>query len=148
MTGTDVTDDGKLLAYDLAMAGSDWQEWKVRDIESGKDLDDHIKWIKFSGASWKRDGSGFFYSRYDEPTEDQLKAANPFAALGRVRVLQWTIWIRHFRAVIIVHLVALRRFGVFERARLLGEDNGTADNEDTSGDERQSFHVRTYARSR
>ena len=78
VTGTDVTDDGKLLAYGLAMAGSDWQEWRVRDIETGKDLDDHIKWIKFSGASWKRDGSGFFYSRYDEPTEDQLKAANYF----------------------------------------------------------------------
>lgn len=43
ITGTDVTDDGKLLAYGLAMAGSDWQEWKVRDIESGKDLEDHVK---------------------------------------------------------------------------------------------------------
>ncbi len=79
VTGTDVTDDGKLIAYGLAMAGSDWQEWKVRDIESGQDLEDHVKWIKFSGASWKRDGSGFFYSRYDEPqSADQLKAANYF----------------------------------------------------------------------
>ena len=82
LTGTDVTDDGKLIAYGLAMAGSDWQEWRVRDIESGKDLNDHIKWIKFSGASWKRDGSGFFYSRYDEPeSADQLRAANYFHKL-------------------------------------------------------------------
>ena len=82
LTGTDVTDDGKLIAYGLAMAGSDWQEWRIRDIESGKDLEDHIKWIKFSGASWKRDGSGFFYSRYDEPeSAEQLRAANYFHKL-------------------------------------------------------------------
>ena len=30
LTGTDVSSDGKLLAYGLAMAGSDWQEWKTR----------------------------------------------------------------------------------------------------------------------
>ncbi|MDB6150850.1 MAG: prolyl endopeptidase [Chthoniobacter sp.] len=81
LAGVEVSDDGKLLAYGLAMAGSDWQEWKVRNIDSGTDPEDHIKWVKFSGASWKRDGSGFFYSRYDEPTTDQLKAANYFHKL-------------------------------------------------------------------
>ncbi|MBA2623224.1 MAG: S9 family peptidase [Chthoniobacterales bacterium] len=81
LTGTDISDDGKLLAYGLAMAGSDWQEWKVRDVESGQDLEDDLKWIKFSGASWKGDSSGFFYSRYDEPTGEQLKAANYFHKL-------------------------------------------------------------------
>ena len=79
MTGKDVSEDGKLLAYGLAMAGSDWQEWRVRNIETGKDLEDHIKWIKFSGASWNGDGTGFYYSRYDEPeSAEQLKAANYF----------------------------------------------------------------------
>jgi prolyl oligopeptidase len=79
LSGIDVTNDGKLLAYGLAVAGSDWQEWKVRDIETGKDLSDEVKWVKFSGASWKRDGSGFFYSRYDAPSSaDQLKQANYF----------------------------------------------------------------------
>ncbi|MEO5720182.1 MAG: S9 family peptidase, partial [Chthoniobacterales bacterium] len=81
LTGTDVSKDGKLLAYGLAQAGSDWEEWKVREIESGKDRDDTIKWVKFSSASWNRDGSGFFYSRYDEPAADQLKAANYFHKL-------------------------------------------------------------------
>ncbi|MBA3762581.1 MAG: S9 family peptidase [Chthoniobacterales bacterium] len=81
LSGTAVTDNGKLMAYGLASAGSDWQEWKVRDIESGKDLDDQLKWIKFSGAAWNHDGTGFFYSRYDEPTADQLKAANYFHKL-------------------------------------------------------------------
>ena len=78
--GYAVPDDGKLFAYGLANAGSDWQEWKVRDIESGKDLDDDLKWVKFSSASWSHDGAGFFYSRYDEPKGggEQLKEANYF----------------------------------------------------------------------
>ena len=79
LTGTAVTEDGKLMAYGLASAGSDWQEWKVRDVEGGKDREDHLKWIKFSGAAWNKEGSGFFYSRYDEPASaEQLKDANYF----------------------------------------------------------------------
>jgi len=67
--GMDVTDDAKLMAYGLATAGSDWQQWKVRDVATGKDRPDVIDWVKFSNASWKKDGSGFFYSRYDKPDE-------------------------------------------------------------------------------
>ncbi|HYJ06974.1 MAG TPA: prolyl oligopeptidase family serine peptidase [Chthoniobacterales bacterium] len=79
LSGYDVTGDGKLLAYGIAVAGSDWQTWKVRDIETGKDLTDDVQWVKFSLASWKKDGSGFFYSRYDAPASaDQLKQANYF----------------------------------------------------------------------
>jgi len=64
-----ITEDGKLIAYGLSTSGSDWQEWKVRNVETGEDLSDHLKWLKFSGASWTHDGQGFFYSRYDEPNE-------------------------------------------------------------------------------
>jgi len=67
LAGTAVSPDGKLLAYGTAASGSDWNEWKVRDIATGIDLPDHLKWVKFSSASWTRDGKGFFYSRYDEP---------------------------------------------------------------------------------
>jgi prolyl oligopeptidase len=69
LSGLSISEDGKLLAYGLSSSGSDWQEWKVRDVESGEDLEDHLKWIKFSGASWTNDNQGFFYSRYDEPNE-------------------------------------------------------------------------------
>jgi prolyl oligopeptidase len=69
LSGLDVTEDAKLMAYGLANAGSDWQQWKVRDVESGKDRQDLIDWVKFSNATWKKDGSGFFYSRYDKPDE-------------------------------------------------------------------------------
>jgi prolyl oligopeptidase len=81
LSGLAVPHDGKLLAYGLQTAGSDWQEWKVRDIASGKDLSDTLKWAKFSGASWAHDGSGFFYSRYDEPKGGALKETNYFHKL-------------------------------------------------------------------
>ena len=67
LTSVAVSDDGTLLAYSLAAAGSDWNEFKVRDVADGKDLGDHIRWSKFSQASWTRDGKGFFYGRYPEP---------------------------------------------------------------------------------
>jgi prolyl oligopeptidase len=74
--------DGKYLAYGLSTSGSDWQVWKVREIESGKDLPDSIQWVKFSGASWTKDGKGFFYSRYDEPNEKtKLQEANYYQKL-------------------------------------------------------------------
>ncbi|GAX42516.1 peptidase S9 prolyl oligopeptidase [Tolypothrix sp. NIES-4075] len=69
LSGLSISEDGKLLAYGLSSSGSDWQEWKVRDVETTEDLEDHLKWIKFSGASWTNDNQGFFYSRYDEPNE-------------------------------------------------------------------------------
>ena len=78
VSGMEVSPDGKLLAYSLSASGSDWQEWKVRDVTTSKDLSDDLKWVKFSGVSWTRDGKGFFYSRYDEPKADALKATNYF----------------------------------------------------------------------
>lgn len=74
--------DGKLIAYGIAGAGSDWQTWKVRDLATGQDLDDKIEWVKFSSAAWTADGRGFFYSRYDAPKDgDKLKGANYFQKL-------------------------------------------------------------------
>ncbi|HIK19508.1 MAG TPA: S9 family peptidase [Synechococcus sp. M44_DOE_062] len=73
---------GRYLAYGLSRSGSDWQEWKVRDIETGEDLPDHLRWVKFSGASWTLDGQGFFYSRYDEPAPgSEYESVNYFQKL-------------------------------------------------------------------
>ncbi len=65
--GLSFSEDGRYLAYALASSGSDWLEWRVRDVAAGVELADRVKWSKFSGAAWKKDGSGFYYSRYDEP---------------------------------------------------------------------------------
>jgi prolyl oligopeptidase len=67
LTGWSVSPDGRWLAYATSGAGSDWLTWRVRDVESGQDLPDVIEWSKFSGAAWRQDGSGFYYSAYDPP---------------------------------------------------------------------------------
>lgn len=82
LTSYAVSDDGNLLAYGVAVAGSDWQEWRVRDVRTGEDRSDRLQWVKFSGASWTPDSRGFYYSRYDEPTEAQrLTKVNYFQKL-------------------------------------------------------------------
>ena len=82
LSGLSVSEDGQRLAYGLSTAGSDWQEWRVRDVTTGADLPDVIRWVKFSGASWTKDGKGFFYSRYDEPNEaTRLTKVNYFQKL-------------------------------------------------------------------
>ena len=81
VSDTAVSDDGKLMAYGIATSGSDWNEWHVRDVDTGKDLPDVIKWVKFSSASWSKDGKGFYYSRYDEPTGATMRDTNYFQKL-------------------------------------------------------------------
>ncbi|MFG0257567.1 MAG: prolyl oligopeptidase family protein [Phycisphaerales bacterium JB043] len=75
--GWSISDDGRYFAYATSDGGSDWRTWHVRDVTTGEDLPDEIEWSKFSGASWAKDNSGFFYSRYDAPTEgEELEGAN------------------------------------------------------------------------
>ena len=82
LSGIAISENGSYLAYGLSSSGSDWSEWRVRDIATGDDLDDHLKWIKFSGAAWTHDHQGFFYSRYDEPSDaDKLEAVNYYQKL-------------------------------------------------------------------
>ena len=65
------------MAYALAKSGSDWHEWQVRDVATGKDLPDAVQWSKFSGAAWLKDGSGFYYGRFDAPKAgDELQGVN------------------------------------------------------------------------
>ena len=73
----EVSPDGRYLAYSTSASGSDWVEWQVREISSGKDLSDHLKWSKFSGASWSKDSKGFYYGRFPKPKGgDEMIAKN------------------------------------------------------------------------
>ena len=69
--GLEFSDDGKLLAYGVQKAGSDWRTWKVMNVETGEQLSDELNWIKFGSVSWTKDSKGFFYSCYDEPKSDE-----------------------------------------------------------------------------
>jgi prolyl oligopeptidase len=76
------SEDGKLLGYSISRGGSDWNEILVRDVATGNDTGDHLKWVKFSGISWAKDGSGFYYSCYDAPPEGAaLTQKNEFQKL-------------------------------------------------------------------
>lgn len=82
LSGLSISEDGTKLAYALADAGSDWITWHVRDVATGKDTGDLVRWSKFSGASWTKDGKGFFYGRYPEPKDgEDLRASNYFQKL-------------------------------------------------------------------
>lgn len=81
-----VSEDARLLAYGTSVSGSDWEELHVRDVGTGKDLGDLVRWVKFSGASWTKDGAGFFYSRYPEPSGKALSEVNRFQKVYYHRV--------------------------------------------------------------
>ena len=69
--------NNEYMTYSVSKAGSDWREIYVLDTRTGKQLDDHLKWVKFSGAEWK--GNGFYYSRYDNQDESrQFSSQNQF----------------------------------------------------------------------
>lgn len=63
------SEDGKKLVYAIQDGGTDWRTVKVLNVDTGKVLDDDVEWVKFSGLSWAKDGSGFYYSRFPAPPE-------------------------------------------------------------------------------
>ncbi len=71
-----VSDDGQRVAYAVQDGGTDWRTIRVLDVDTGKVLDDEVKWARFTSIAWTQDGSGFFYSRYPEPTQGTESQAN------------------------------------------------------------------------
>ena len=79
--------DGSLLAFGTAQAGSDWCEWRIRNVESGRDLPEVLQWTKDAAPAWTVDNRAFYYVRYPKPPEGQLLTAvnrNPQVMLHRV----------------------------------------------------------------
>jgi prolyl oligopeptidase len=71
ISGAEVSQDGALLAYATSLSGSDWMTWHVRDVDTRTDLTDTLAWSKFSTASWRHDGSGFYYGAMERPAEGE-----------------------------------------------------------------------------
>ncbi|MFN4234093.1 MAG: prolyl oligopeptidase family serine peptidase [Bacteroidia bacterium] len=85
LTNFDVSNNGKYAAFSVSKAGSDWKEYYVMELPSGKILRDTLKWIKFSNAAWL--GDGFFYTRYDEPNKERaFSGKNEFAKVYYHRI--------------------------------------------------------------
>lgn len=71
------SEDGAFAAFSVSRGGSDWREIRVLNVATGKELPDKLEWVKFSGISWAKDGSGFYYSRFPAvPAGKSLTAKN------------------------------------------------------------------------
>ena len=82
LTRWEVSPDGALLAYATSESGSDWLTWRVREVASGEELPDLLRWSKFSDAAWLKNSSGFYYSRYEQPASgDETTALNQYQKL-------------------------------------------------------------------
>ncbi len=78
--GLAYSNDDKYLCYSISRGGSDWREFYVMDVQSKQLTSDVIKWSKFSGSAWYKDG--FYYGRYDEPKPgEELKQKVEFQKL-------------------------------------------------------------------
>lgn len=64
LSRTAFSSDGKYFAYGLSYSGSDWMEIRVRDVNTGADLEDKLTKAKFSNIDWTHDNKGFFYAQY------------------------------------------------------------------------------------
>lgn len=73
--GFEPSPHGRYVAYGLSEAGSDWQSWYIMDVDSGKRLQDELRWIRFTTVSWRDDESGFFYSGSQPPPADEVYKA-------------------------------------------------------------------------
>jgi prolyl oligopeptidase len=65
------SDDGKHVVYAVQDGGSDRRTIRVLDVNTGKVLNDEIKWARLPSIVWVKDGSGFFYTRFPEPKQDE-----------------------------------------------------------------------------
>lgn len=70
LSAISASEDGQWLGYGIAKAGSDWNEFRVRNVATGEDTADVINWVKFSALSWTKDSKGFLYSRFPEPRKE------------------------------------------------------------------------------
>jgi prolyl oligopeptidase len=65
------SEDGRRIVYTVQEGGTDWRIVRVLDVDTGQVLSDELRWVKFSGLSWAKDGSGFYYSRFPQPAAGQ-----------------------------------------------------------------------------
>jgi prolyl oligopeptidase len=79
LTNQVISKNGQLLAYGVSSSGSDWQEIKIRQIDSGIDYSEIIHWCKFSSIAWREDHQGFYYNRLPEPGTVPAEDENNFS---------------------------------------------------------------------
>jgi prolyl oligopeptidase len=77
VTGYVPSRDGRLLAYGVSLSGSDWTDWHIRDLASGQDLPDVLRFTKYYPPEFTPDGKGLYYSAFPAPPAGkELSAAD------------------------------------------------------------------------
>ena len=83
--------DGRYLAYAVGENYSQWNTWRILDVETGKHLPDIIEgmYTFHSPLKWNKDNTGFFYSRFDLPSagNDMLQPQNQRVMFHRLNTL-------------------------------------------------------------
>ncbi len=59
--------NGKLLAYGVCQGGSDWTDWRIRDLETGQDMPDVLRWTKYYRPVFSSDDKGLYYTAFPAP---------------------------------------------------------------------------------
>jgi prolyl oligopeptidase len=78
----DPSEDGRYLLYSVQDGGTDWRTVRVIDVATGQPTQDEVRWVKFSNLDWAKDGSGFYYSRFPEPSAGaQFQSTNENQAI-------------------------------------------------------------------
>lgn len=62
------SDDGARVALAVQDSGTDVRTIRVLDVATGRYLADEVARVRFTTVEWMKDGSGFFYSRFPDPT--------------------------------------------------------------------------------
>ena len=75
LTGERFSLDGKYVAFGLSKNGSDWEEWRVKNIKTGKDISGVHIFVRHGGVMWHPSGKALVYWRQDKPRakEDPFK---------------------------------------------------------------------------
>ena len=69
--------DGQHVVYGLSEGSSDWQRYRILNVDTGETLPETLEWVKVSYPAWC--GDGFYYGRYDAPEAGQeLSSRNEF----------------------------------------------------------------------
>ncbi len=71
VAGYEASHDGATLAYGVTRGGSDWVDWHFRDVATGRDLPDVLRWTKYYPPVFTQDGKGVYYSAFPAPAAGQ-----------------------------------------------------------------------------
>jgi prolyl oligopeptidase len=69
--------DAQRIAYGVSLSGSDWTDWHIRDLQTGQDTSDVLRFTKYYRPVFTPDGRGLYYSAFPQPRAgEELSAAD------------------------------------------------------------------------